>query len=115
MNQGTLPELHRWESILHKDAISACISARSCANQINKSKDFSFGQDGTLKDSTNLKRTISNESSKFYMNMVVKRRNSTVLHEHETELQSAIHAKATEKKSDPELNSPKRTVSGRRK
>jgi len=69
-----VPPLVLWSSILVDDAIEHCKTAAETfrTSKNTAASNISFGTDGTLKDQSSIKDSISAESSKFFMRLPTK-------------------------------------------
>ena len=63
--------LHRWDSMLHKDAYTQCLRANSPCSRKNicSGDKITFLNNGNLKDAQSIKHSVSSASSKFFMNL----------------------------------------------
>ena len=64
-----VPQLHRWNSILMKDAYTVCSRAQTCSPGVRCPGNISFRKDGTLKDPAGIKKAITTQSRKYFMNL----------------------------------------------
>lgn len=73
------PTLHRWNSLIGKDAYINI----SKAKQLETPRNLSFLSDGSLKDVNTLKQSIDSESGKFFMSLELTGITSIPIHHNE--------------------------------
>merc|ERR1711879_344089 len=68
---GDVPPKVRWNSFLGKDAINCSLARANGDRNSGSFKCSTFREDGSLKDAKTLKKTIAEESGKFWMNLAL--------------------------------------------
>lgn len=64
----SVPKIHRWNSILGKDAFQNVEKLKQTPRP-PLAKNISFLSDGSLKDLASIKKSIDEESDKFFLNL----------------------------------------------
>lgn len=82
-----VPKLHRWNSILEKDAYTSVEMLKNTSEPPSLSRRISFRADGSLKDLASIKKAIDEESNKYFGNL----NNKSPLNTRTPQLEATTH------------------------